>query len=112
MQSESDLKRFNDVIANRVVRWWEVQSSEPGFDRDTLYLRVESIPERTVRVGNMDLPDMRPSPQYLRIRADHREHGAALVVEVVPFIPEFPTRNLSGRPVWGERDLVTGEMPD
>lgn len=95
-QPDEDLVKFNAVIAHRIVRWWELQSSMVGYDRDTLYLLLESIPGRTVDVPGVGaLPDLRPSPQYLRIRAEHRDYGAALVLEVVDTIPASETRNVS-----------------
>lgn len=96
MQSDEELKVFNAAVANRVVRWWEVQSSESGFDRDTLYLEVRNIPDRIIDVpGAGGLPDMRPEPQYIRISAEHREFGAALRLEVVESIPDRAVRNIS-----------------
>jgi hypothetical protein len=95
--SDAQLRTFNMAIANRALRWWEVQTSEPGNDRDVLYMRFDGFAPG----------DLRPPVTFVRITAEHREHGAALSLEVVDSIPASETRNISlpGAPVEGHGEI-------
>lgn len=78
MQSDQELLVFNNQIAHKSVRHWELHQSAPGHDNDELFLQLGD--------GSV-----------VRIVAEHREFGAALKLEPHSRLP-------AGRPV---RDLPT-----
>ena len=61
MQTEQELTVFNDAIANKKLVWWELHNSQPGHDRDILYLHFED--------GHV-----------VSIHAEKRDVGAGLVL--------------------------------
>jgi len=68
MHNDQDLLRFNNAIAHKVVRHWELHPSQPGHDQDELFLQLG---DGTV----------------IRIFAEHREYGAALCLEPFSRLP-------------------------
>jgi len=75
MQNENELKVFNDAIANKKLTWWEIHNSQPGHDRDELYLQFED--------GSV-----------VSITAERREVGCALTVKLSE-LPQKPVINLT-----------------
>jgi len=77
MQSDLQLKPFNDAIANKKLVWWEIHNSKPGHDRDSLYLQFED-------------------GQVVCIQAEQRPIGAALSLSISA-LPGKPVKNISER---------------
>lgn len=76
MHTDDQLLAFNNQIAGKAVKWWEVHSSAMGHDQDELFLQLSD--------GSV-----------VRIFAEPRQFGAALRIEAHARLPiGRPVRNL------------------